>query len=608
MRLPGNRVKRVIALAAGTLGVVALAGCGGRLFPSFQPEARLDPPSGHYSDGIWVQTSGEPGERYYWSPDPRATIDEFEPLHDIYVAADTTFRYFAISSHGIRSPIIEAEYIIDDEGAPVVDPAALFRANITYYRFDLIWEVIPPWEADGIDDQDPSPFDAVTEWESLEYAVYSSAADDIGSLAEAEANGRLEMDWLTLEQNGGSPSYRYFASRPGEPRYFNVFVRDAEGNATAYGTRRFATRPALSVYIGTDDTGDDEVHLNDTEQSATPTFRLRSLTNPAAPTVKALDLARIDDDLFEDLAVVRSDGTNDFYRWYQALGDGTFVLAEEFHTEGQSPNPRQILIADMTGDGTPELVYNTGPRDIQVSSTTGGLVVAFAADAEGLTVGDIDNNGLNDIVSYGIPVGNENVRVWRNDGGGVFTEVLQPWSGTPGPGGRNPRDVQVADLDGDGNLDIIVAVASAGPPSVELAWGQGDGTFVEETHEALFWNVDRDTEGVAVADFDRDGDPDLFFANGNPTLSATDSSRVWLNNGDRTFSPGPDTGSTSGALGAIAADMNGDGWPDIVENHDDDADVQIWLNEDGSAINATPVVITPTNQANARVFAVGQIR
>ncbi|MFW6291596.1 MAG: FG-GAP repeat domain-containing protein [Spirochaetota bacterium] len=597
MRLPGNRVKRVIALAAGTLGVVALAGCGGRLFPSFQPEARLDPPSGHYSDGIWVQTSGEPGERYYWSPDPRATIDEFEPLHDIYVAADTTFRYFAISSHGIRSPIIEAEYIIDDEGAPVVDPAALFRANITYYRFDLIWEVIPPWEADGIDDQDPSPFDAVTEWESLEYAVYSSAADDIGSLAEAEANGRLEMDWLTLEQNGGSPSYRYSASRPGEPRSFNVFVRDAEGNATAYGTRRFATRPALGVYIGTDTTDDDQVRLHDTVSQPRPTFVRRTITYPES-RVKAVDLARIDGDLFDDLAVVRSDASGDYYRWYKAQGDGTFALETEVHFEGPSANPRQIRIADMTGDGQPELVYNTGLGDLQVSSTTGGLIAAFAADAEGFATGDVNGDGLNDIVSRGAAPGAENVSVWLNDGGGTFTGVAQPWT-APGPGGLVSNDVQLADLDRDGSLDLIVAVADAllPDPTVNIAWGQGDGTFVEATGEQAFWNAEHDTQSVAVADFDRDGDPDLFFSNSTPP------SLVYINNGDRTFSPGPDTESGSSALGAIAADMNGDGWPDIIENHVND--VQLWINLQGSGIDTTPIPFTANSP---RSYAVGQVR
>ena len=547
---------------------------------------------------LLVATLAGSGERVYWSTDPRASFDEFEPFPDVYVASDTTFRYYTIDARGTRSAIVEAEYALDDDGAPVIDPPNLFGANARYYRLDLSWETVAPWETE---DGRSNPFDEVTDWEYLEYAVYSSAADDIGSLSAAKSNGRLEMGWLTRGENDERSAFRYFASRPGEARYFNVFVRDAEGNASGYGARRFATRPALSVYVGIDDTGDDEVHLHDTVQSATPTFGFRSLSYPAAPTVKAVDVGHVDTDLFEDLAAVRSDGTNDFYRRYRAVGDGTFVLVDEVHTEAQSPNPRQIRIADMTGDGAPELVYNTRLRDIQVSSSTGGLIVAFAADAEGFAIGDIDNDGLNDIVSGGAAPGLENVRVWRNDGGAAFVEVTQPWSGVspPVPGsGAPPADLNLVDLDQDGNLDLVMAVASMGPPSVELAWGQGDGTFVEESAEALYWGTDKDTHDVAVADFDRDGDPDLFFSN------AVAPSRVWLNDGDRTFSDdGFDTGSSAALQGAIGADMNGDGWPDVLENHG--SGIQVWINMgDGTFDPLVPVFSANT----PRFFAVGQVR
>lgn len=586
-------LRKFVATSALVTSLAALlSGCGGQLFPSYGPEARIDPPPGSYSESVWVHPQGEAGEHFYWSADPRTTVDEFEPFEQIYVASDTTFRYYAISSRGIRSPVIEAEYVIDDGDAPLIRVPELYQANNSYFRFDLIWNVIPPWDTP---DGQSNPFDEVTEWEHLRYAVYSSPSDDIGSLAEAKANGRLEMSWLTIDENPGDSGFRYFAARAGEARYFNVFVRDAEGNTTGYGTHRFATRPALSVYIGVRSAAADTVW------QAYPAFASTSRGFPEA-VVKAVDLGRIDDDPYEDLAVVRSDGTNDYYRWYRAQGDGTFdetTPMEEVSFEGQSPNPREIRIADMTGDGTPELVYNTGSRDLQVSSTSGALIAAFPANAEGLTIGDIDNDGFADIVSYGVPFGNENVRVWRNDAGSAFTEVLQPWDGTPGPGGLNPLDVQLADLDGDGNLDIVVAVAGAflPAPTVNLAWGQGDGTFVEAIGEESFWNVEHDTQGIAVADFDRDGDPDLFFSNGVPP------SLLYINNGDRTFSAGPNTGSSSAAFGAIAADMNDDGWPDVVENHG--SDVRIWVNMEGSGIDPTPNVFAADSP---RYYAVGRVR
>lgn len=599
MSAPGGSNRRIAAAVVGALLVATLAGCG-RLFPSYEPEASLSPPPGRYDESIRVYASADSGERVYWSTDPRASFDEFEPSPDVYVASDTTFRYYTIDARGIRSAIVEAEYLIDDDGAPVIDPPNLFGANARYYRFDLFWETVAPWETE---DGRSNPFDEVTDWEYLEYAVYSSAADDIGSLSAAKSNGRLEMGWLTRDENDERSAFRYFASRPGEARYFNVFVRDAEGNASGYGARRFATRPALSVYVGENDTTTDKVWLHDTVSQTYPSFTATTRAF-ADEYVKAIDLGRIDGDLFEDLAVVRGNGTQDFYRWYRAQGDGTFdeaAPAAEVHVESNSPNPRAIRIADMTGDAVPELVYNTGARHIRVSTITESLLADFAADAEGFAIGDIDNDGLNDIVSGGAAPGLQNVRVWRNDGGAAFVEVTQPWSGAspPVPGsGAPPADLNLVDLDQDGNLDLVMAVASMGPPSVELAWGQGDGTFVEESAEALYWGTDKDTHDVAVADFDRDGDPDLFFSN------AVAPSRVWLNDGDRTFSDdGFDTGSSAALQGAIAADMNGDGWPDVLENHG--SGIQVWINMgDGTFDPLVPVFSANT----PRFFAVGQIR
>src|SRR5262249_59084208 len=93
--------------------------------------------------------------------------------------------------------------------------------------------------------------------------------------------------------------------------------------------------------------------------------------------------------------------------------------------------------------------------------------------------------------------------------------------------GTNPQDVATADVNGDGRLDVVVAVAKDNEVAVLL--GNGDGTLQPP---ALYGNVPNPT-GVAVADLNSDGKPDVVTANyvAAPTVS------VLLNNGNGTFGP-----------------------------------------------------------------------
>ncbi len=579
-----------------------LSGCGGQLFASYQPEAQLQPPPGTYRESIRVHSSGGPQERLYWSPDPRASIDEFEPFGEVYIASDTTFRYYSINERGIRSAIIEAEYTIEDEGAPVIEVPELYQANISYFRFDLIWNVVPPWDTP---DGESNPFDEVTDWEFLEYAVYSSPANDIDSLSAARSNGRLEMSWLTTDENPGDSGFRYFASRPGESRYFNVFVRDAEGNTSGYGTRRFSTRPALSIY--TADAGvDDLIHLHPAVAGPAPTFAT-SVTAPFSAT-KALSLQRYDEDVLNDLAIVHDDGADDVYRLYLTRRDASFPGVEyaEFFRELSSTARRRIVLAQMDGEGAREAVYNTTSGDVHIADVDAGSRIELAgAQAEHFTLGDLDGNGFIDIVTVNETTGFEHIRAWMNRDGSVYDLVDPILSAGMPPeldlsGVGETVDIDLADLDRDGVLDLVVAVPGAilPNPSVELYYGNGDGTFAEVAGEESDWPVDHDTVDVIPADFNRDGWIDLFFSNDVP------DSLVYTNNGDGTFTAWPATGSGLSARGAVAADLNGDGWTDIVERYAGANQPRIWWNDAGVGFTAGAQV-GPGTTSN---LAVGQVR
>ncbi len=132
--------------------------------------------------------------------------------------------------------------------------------------------------------------------------------------------------------------------------------------------------------------------------------------------------------------------------------------------------------------------------------------------------------------------------------------------------------VAVADLNGDGKPDLVVANGGCGigsgycgETSVSILLGNGDGTFQPEvTYDAGGSGV----SSVAVADVNRDGKPDLVVVSGCPSscdINQDGVVAVLLGNGDGTFRPlvSYDSGGENSDSVAIA-DFNGDGYPDLV--------------------------------------------
>lgn len=191
-------------------------------------------------------------------------------------------------------------------------------------------------------------------------------------------------------------------------------------------------------------------------------------------------------------------------------------------------------------------------------------------------------------------------RLYRNDlkGGTVrFTDV----TGESGlAAGGYGMGAATGDFDGDGDVDLYVF--NHGPN--QLWRNDGDGTFTDVTDAAGVADPGW-TAAAVFFDFDRDGDLDLLSVNYvefaladhkicqtkaavntycSPSLFEPAPDRLYENRGDGTFRDvttpmGLDAAYGPG-LGAVAADFDGDGWPDLYVANDGEPN-QLWINREG---------------------------
>ncbi|HSN18661.1 MAG TPA: VCBS repeat-containing protein [Gammaproteobacteria bacterium] len=145
--------------------------------------------------------------------------------------------------------------------------------------------------------------------------------------------------------------------------------------------------------------------------------------------------------------------------------------------------------------------------------------------------------------------------------------------------------VATADMGGSGNTDIVAL--DPVNQAVDLLWVESDGSFRLTVQN--FGDISYMTS-LAVADVNGDGRPDVIVTDGS---AGTTGVRVLLNNGDGTLAAdvpyASDTSSDSGPVSVTAADVNHDGFPDILTANANSGTVSVLFNR-GDGSFRTPVI------------------
>ena len=279
----------------------------------------------------------------------------------------------------------------------------------------------------------------------------------------------------------------------------------------------------------------------------------------------------LDGDGDMDIVAISVDAST--LNWFE--NDGFQSFTPHVIATGLS-NPSSLSIGDFDKDGDLDIVtVNIGGASKRVRLFTNGGSENFTNNELGynavissksftVSTADMNNDGDIDVISYANSGATENISIRFNNGSGGFL--------TPSYTTTSLTDLFglfIADIDGDGYLDIV----SGSRNENTLAWYKNDGAGAFTGSEQIIATDVTSIRNVFAIDIDGDGNMDLLSA------SANDNTIAWYqNNGSETFTKIVIDNTALLAQDVSAADADGDGDIDILASSKNDNTVAIYIN------------------------------
>lgn len=234
------------------------------------------------------------------------------------------------------------------------------------------------------------------------------------------------------------------------------------------------------------------------------------------PQISNLAVSDLDGDGLLDVIVC--DAKNNFVSWIRQYPAGTFtesVLAKDLIA------PAHVQVCDFDNDGDKDLLVAVlgmlFPNNDKIGSVvilendgncnfTKRIIAEKIARVSDVRAGDLDNDGDMDLAVAQFGYDDGETRWIENLGNWKFqSHILQNLSG--------PINVEITDIDKDGDLDIISLVSQEWE-EIYCFVNDGKGNFQSK----LLWgsgNEDFGSSGIYISDVDMDGDEDILYTNGD---------------------------------------------------------------------------------------------
>ena len=382
------------------------------------------------------------------------------------------------------------------------------------------------------------------------------------SITAADVDGDTDMDIVSANQDDGT-----------------VSVLKNNGNGTFAAKTDFLTpNNPPSVVSGGDYDGDGDYDLAVVSLTGASFAHMRNKGNGSFEVGTEFSsgsfsipfgIACGDLDSDSDFDLVIGNFARDQVTIHKNTGNGSFPsppASSDFLFGGGGP--RSIVLADLDGDLDLDFaVANQSTNNISVFKNNGNATFVPAVNYStgggsfpvGISARDLDGDGDIDLATANS--GSSTTSIFKNNGNGTFA----PRSDYPT--GSRPVSITSADFDGDSDFDLATTdqgfgLQVGGDPldSISVLFNDGSGVFPTRTT----YVAGSEPASLTSADLDADGDFDLAVAvPGSPNRNDT-AMVVYLNNGNGSFAPGMRYLPGAGPMVIVAADVNQDGFIDIL--------------------------------------------
>lgn len=359
---------------------------------------------------------------------------------------------------------------------------------------------------------------------NLGSSVYSSTTGALGAndrntfLMSAAATGTLAVTVTQTSGISGAVQLNVLdPTQSGSDGQLNVLATGTpNGDSSEIATLSVTQGQSLLVQVSCDASSAAQFELNLTDVDPFASAQTTALTFPAGAGPSQLAVADVNGDGIPDLLV--TDALSNTLSVLLGNGDGTFQA------------PRQFAVGAFVAGGVNTLQN-------------------LATFKRGLAVADLNGDGIPDVVVTNADSSDVSVLLGRGDG--TF-EPQRRYDATSAP-----ISVAIGDLNGDGIPDLAVLESTPGLAQVALLLGRGDGTFQPEVLLQTQSLATLGTADIQIADVNGDGRPDILLTGG-----LDQNTYVLLNEGGLKFSGASKFAGAGPQL--LLSDLNGDGILDAV--------------------------------------------